>query len=79
MTTMNISLTAGLKNFIDEQVALGGYGSSSEYMRELLRKDQDRMQLRAMIIEGINSPDTGEMDEAYFKKLRQSVKKSGRK
>ena len=43
MTTMNISLPDALKSFVDDQVAARGYGISSEYFRELIRKDQDRL------------------------------------
>ncbi len=40
---MNISLPDTLKSFVDEQVSQRGYGTSSEYVRELIRKDQDRL------------------------------------
>lgn len=46
MSTMNVSLPDALKSFVDEQVASGGYSTSSEYVRELIRKDQDRQRLR---------------------------------
>ena len=49
MTTMNISLPEALKAFVDEQVAGRGYGTSSEYVRELIRRDQDRLQLRNLL------------------------------
>ena len=39
MSTMNISLPEELKDFVDSQVKRG-YGTSSEYVRELIRKDQ---------------------------------------
>ena len=39
--TMNISLPDSLKEFVDEQVAERGYGTSSEYVRELIRKEKD--------------------------------------
>jgi antitoxin ParD1/3/4 len=39
-TTMNISLPEAMKAFVDEQVNSGGYGSASEYVRELVRRDQ---------------------------------------
>ena len=50
MSTMNISLPESLKAFVDEQVARRGYGTSSEYVRELIRKDQDRVRLRAAVL-----------------------------
>jgi antitoxin ParD1/3/4 len=32
MGTMNVSLSDALRNFVEEQVARGGYGTSSEYV-----------------------------------------------
>ena len=73
MSTMNISLPDALKEFIDEQVEQRGFGTSSEYVRELIRKEQDRTQLRALLTEGASSPLIGEMDDAYFDRLRERV------
>jgi antitoxin ParD1/3/4 len=42
MATMNISLTEKLKSFVDEKVESGDYSNASEYMRELIRKEQQR-------------------------------------
>lgn len=42
MSTMNISLPDTLKSFVDEQVSARGYGTSSEYVRELIRMDRER-------------------------------------
>ena len=52
MGTMNISLPDTLKAFVDEQVAQRGYGTSSEYVRELIRRDQDRVQLKELLLAG---------------------------
>jgi antitoxin ParD1/3/4 len=51
VSSMNISLPDSLKAFVDEQVAQRGYGTGSEYVRELIRKDQDRMRLRELLLE----------------------------
>ena len=40
--TMNISLTDDLKAFVDTRVKSRGYSSSSEYVRDLLRRDEER-------------------------------------
>ena len=50
MSTMNISLPDTLKDFVDKQVGARGFGTSSEYVRELIRKDQDRQQLRGLLL-----------------------------
>ena len=73
MSTMNISLPQALKSFVDEQVTQRGYGTSSEYVRELIRKDADRMQLRNLLLDGANSAPAKPADAAYFKSLREHV------
>ena len=56
MSTMNISLPDELRSFVDSQVSGGDYTSSSEYMRELLRKEKDRVRLRELLLVGASSP-----------------------
>ena len=56
MSTMNISLPDSMKAFVDEQVERKGYGSSSEYIRDPLRKERDREHLRVLLLEGAASP-----------------------
>ena len=53
---MNISLPEALKDFVDDQVSARGYSTSSEYVRELIRKDQDRQRLRGLLLAGAASP-----------------------
>ena len=74
---MNISLPDALKSFVDEQVAGRGYGTNSEYVRELIRHDQDRQRLRGLLLEGASSSPTEPVDQAYFDGLRERVR--GRK
>jgi antitoxin ParD1/3/4 len=76
-TTMNISLPEGLKAFVDQRVAEGGYGTSSEYIRELLCKEQDRHRLRDLLLEGAGSPIVGEADDAFFAELRAGLQRPG--
>lgn len=74
MATMNISLSDDLKQFVDEQVAAKSYSSTSEYLRELIRRQRDVEQFRKLIDEGANSPLVGEADEAWFERLRQRAR-----
>jgi antitoxin ParD1/3/4 len=79
MSTMNISLPDSLKSFVDEQVDQRGYGSSSEYVRELIRKDQDRLLLRGLLLEGAASAPSTPVDAAYFGALREVVRQRARR
>ena len=69
MATMHISLPEELKSFVDEQVSDRGYGTNSEYVRDLIHRER----LRTMILDGMNSPIAGYADEAYFDGLRQRI------
>ncbi|GAB2905833.1 type II toxin-antitoxin system ParD family antitoxin [Paraburkholderia jirisanensis] len=73
---MNISLPDSLKDYVDEQVSECGYGTSSEYVRELIRKDQQRMHLRTLILQGATSGLTAPVDTGYFDSLRARVRTS---
>lgn len=78
MSTMNISLPETLKSFVDKQVSQGGYGTSSEYVRELIRKDQERLKLRDMLLAGAASAPATPVESAYFEGLRDRVRKAAR-
>lgn len=78
MSTMNISLPEALKSFVDEQVTSHGYGTSSEYIRELIRKDQDRLQLRGLLLAGAASSPGAPADATYFDGLRHRVRQSAK-
>ena len=58
---MNISLTDDLKAFVDARIQARGYSSASEYMRDLVRRDEERAseeRFKALIQEGLDSgPD----------------------
>lgn len=79
MSTMNISLPDELKSFVDQRIQTDGYGSSSEYMRELIRRDRDRTQFRQYLLDGIDAKPLGKMDATYFAALRKQLKKSAKK
>ena len=77
MTTMNVSLPDELRAFVDHQVNEGSFGSTSEYVRELIRRDFERRQLRAALLEGARSSITANADAAYFGALRDQAREAG--
>lgn len=55
---MSFALPEALRSYVDQRVRSGAYGNTSEYLRELIRKDQEeqaRKQLRELIKEGLES------------------------
>ena len=75
---MNISLPETLKTFVDLQVSQRGYGTSSEYVRELIRKDQDRMHMLDLLMNGACSATTATVNGTYFDGLRDRVHQAAR-
>jgi len=73
MSNLNVSLPESLKSFVDQRVASGGYDTSSEYLRDLIRKDQDRVRLRELLLAGAASEQGAPADSAYFEELRSRV------
>ena len=76
---MNISLPDTLKAYVDKQVSERGYGTSSEYVRELIRREQEVTQLRARLLDAAESPIVGEVTPKYFSDLRARIRKSAAK
>lgn len=73
---MNVSLPDALKSFVDQQVSAGGYSTSSEYVRELIRKDQERQRLRDLLGAGAASQPAAPADDSYFDGLRARVRRA---
>ncbi|CAH0348960.1 Antitoxin ParD4 [Sphingobium sp. CECT 9361] len=59
MAQMNVSLPEALKTWAETRVAEGRYSSTSDYVRDLVRRDQEAeekvQRLRVMIEEGLAS------------------------
>lgn len=60
MSQLNVSVPPALKSWIDSRVAEGRYSSPSDYVRDLVRRDQDAAEdetewLRGLIAEGLAS------------------------
>ncbi|MGH3680946.1 MAG: ribbon-helix-helix domain-containing protein [Natronosporangium sp.] len=73
---MNVSLPDSLKAFVEERVVEQGYGTSSEYVRDLIRRDQDRRHLRRLLLDGAESAPSVPADAEYFDALRDRIGRS---
>ena len=73
MTTVNISVPDSMKTFIDEQVAKGGYSTTSEYIRQLLRQEAERVaqaRLKTLLLEGLDSGEPIEINDDWWQQKR---------
>jgi antitoxin ParD1/3/4 len=76
MATMTISLPEPMREFIENEVAAGDYGSASEFFREMVRDRQKRKaqeRLEMLLLQGLESGEPIEVTEEYIKRRRESV------
>lgn len=70
MASMNVSLPDQMKDWVEAQAKSGHYSNSSDYVRDLIRKDQERAnKVRAMqrlIDEGLASGPSEAFDVEEF-------------
>lgn len=59
MATMNVSLPDPMKEWVDSQTKTGRYSNASDYVRDLIRRDQERSDklaaLQRLITDGLES------------------------
>lgn len=59
MATMNVSLPDPMKDWVEAQARSGRYSNASDYVRDLIRRDQERAnalaELQRLVTEGLES------------------------
>lgn len=76
-TTMNISLPDTMREYVEERTAKDGYGTVSEYFRDLIRADQKRKaeeKLEALLLEGIRSGEATPLTKQDIEEAKRVVK-----
>ncbi len=76
MTNINISLPDSMRDYVEQQVAKGGYSTVSEYFRELVRQDQKRKaqeHLETILVEALDSGTPTLMTEQDWQDIRSAV------
>ena len=77
MATMNISLPEQMKEWVEAQTADGRYSNSSDYVRDLIRKEQTKAEkiahLQGLITEGIESGISSKSFDEVWKTSREKA------
>ncbi len=77
--TMSFALPETMRSYIDERVKSGSYGNTSEYIRDLIRRDQEAQaakRLRELIEEGLASGPATPLTDEDFASIRARMLKS---
>ena len=77
MATMNVSLPELMKNWVEAQADTGRYSNASDYVRDLIRRDQERAvkieEMQCLVNEGIESGTSGRSLSTIMKAARVKV------
>ncbi|MBB4064375.1 type II toxin-antitoxin system ParD family antitoxin [Gellertiella hungarica] len=77
MATMNVSLPDPMKEWVDSQTRTGRYSNASDYVRDLIRRDQERAdklaELQRLIVEGLESGVSARSKEEILKAARDKL------
>ena len=80
MGTMNISLPDPMKSWVEDQTKSGRYANSSDYVRDLIRRDRARLEaiaaIQAAVDAGLASGPAKPLDREAFK-TRMRTKHAG--
>ena len=76
MATMNVSLPDPMKAWVEAQTKDGRYSNASDYVRDLIRRDQDRQsaiaELQSLVDESVASGAPQRFDmEAFLRRKRE--------
>ncbi len=78
MATMNISVPDPMKDWVQSQVETGAYASTSDYVRDLIRQDQENRNkiqaLQAAITAGLESGVSDKSFNEIIKEARKNLK-----
>lgn len=76
VATMNVSIPDPMKTWVEERTREGSFSNTSDYVRHLIRRDQERSQamaqLQAAITEGLQSGEPRPFDAIAFKARMRS-------
>jgi antitoxin ParD1/3/4 len=71
---MSFALPESLRSYVDERVRSGQYGNTSEYLRELIRRDQEQQagaRFRSLIEAGLDSGEGVLLTDAEVETIRE--------
>jgi antitoxin ParD1/3/4 len=78
METVSITLPESVKQYLDEQVAKGGYGSVSDYLRHLVethQKEQAQAALESEVLKGLESGESTPMTSEDWRAIREETER----
>ncbi len=74
MATMNVSLPDLMKEWVEDQIKTGHFSNASDYVRDLIRRDQEYQDRREMLIKALIVGENSGESERNIEGIWQGVK-----
>lgn len=74
MATMNVSLPDPMKDWVEDQIKTGHYSNASDYVRDLIRRDQEYQEKRDVLIKALEAGEKSGVSERTIKEIWRDVK-----
>jgi antitoxin ParD1/3/4 len=74
MSTMNVSLPDPMKAWVEAQVETGHFSNASDYVRDLIRRDQQDQAQREALVQALVAGETSGMSTRDIAGIWRDVK-----
>jgi antitoxin ParD1/3/4 len=74
MATMNVSLPDPMKTWVEAQIKTGHYSNASDYVRDLIRRDQDYQTKRETLIKALIAGENSGESSSTLEDIWRDVK-----
>ena len=79
MTSMSVSLSERMRHFIRARVRSGAYHNESEYIRDLVRRDEERLRSDDLVLRDLRLAEKSGVSARSLKDIARAVKRSAKK
>jgi antitoxin ParD1/3/4 len=75
---MNVSIPDPMKDWVQDQIETGKYANASDYVRDLIRRDQEKVEvLRQALLEGERSGVSSRKVEDIMRDVKKRRPRNG--
>ena len=74
MATMNVSLPDPMKEWVESQIKSGHYSNASDYIRDLIRRDQEYQDKREILIKALIAGEKSGVSKRTIDAIWKDVK-----
>lgn len=81
MASLNVNMPKDLRDYVDQRTAEGGFGTPTEYVRHLIRRDKEseaKRKVERLLLEGLASGKARGGMKGVFRRLEKRLNELGR-